>query len=101
MEWKALIFIPLALLLMSAKGCQTIEGRALEAAQAKGQTVAAVDYPPLPEACIAHVERVKPKVGEKFRWIQNRWEVTADNRDRKADDCAAWGRDMQTKFGKR
>jgi hypothetical protein len=42
---------------------------------------------------MAHVERVIPKVGEKFRWINQRWEVTADNRDRQADDCAAWDRD--------
>ncbi|MCS0459551.1 hypothetical protein [Rhizobium favelukesii] len=99
MEWKALIFIPVALLLMSAKGCQTIEERASAAAEVKGQTAAAVDFPSLPEACTAHVDRVKPKVGEKFRWINQRWEVTADNRDRQADDCAAWGRDMQTRYG--
>lgn len=98
MERAALI---LAIILMPLSGCQTIEGRAKAAAEVKGQTAAAIVFPPLPEACTAHVERVKPKVGEKFRWIQQRWEVTSDNRDRKADDCAAWGRDMQTKFSTR
>jgi hypothetical protein len=101
MEWKALIFIPVALLLMSAKGCQTTGERASAAAEATGRTTAAVDFPNLPDACTAHVDRVKPKVGEKFRWIENRWEVTADNRDRQADDCAAWGRDMQTRYSLR
>ncbi|MBB2698978.1 UNVERIFIED_ORG: hypothetical protein GGI66_003655 [Rhizobium esperanzae] len=99
MGWKTLIFIPLALLLMSNKGCQAIDERASSAAEAKGRTAAAVDFPPLPAACTAHVDRVRPKVGEKFRWIQSRWEVTADNRDRQADDCAAWGRDMKTRYG--
>ncbi|MGR9441707.1 hypothetical protein [Rhizobium leguminosarum] len=99
MGWKTLIFIPLALLLMSAKGCQTTAERASAAADATGRTVAAIDFPSLPDACTAHVVRVNPKVGEKFRWIQGRWEVTADNRDRQADDCAAWGRDMKTGYG--
>ncbi|WFU89456.1 hypothetical protein QA644_10655 [Rhizobium sp. CC1099] len=94
---KALIFI----ILMGLAGCQTVEKRATRAAQAKGQTAASVDFPPLPEACTAHVERVKAKVGEKFRWINQRWEITADNRDRQADDCRAWGRDMQTRYGAR
>lgn len=99
MERKTLILV--ALLLMPLASCQTVEGRASAAAEARGQSAAAVDFPPLPEACTAHVQRVKPKVGEKFRWIQNRWEVTADNRDRQADDCKAWGRDMQTRYGAR
>lgn len=100
MEWKALILIPLALLLMSAKGCQTLEGRATAAAQVKGQASASVDFPSLPDACTAHVQRVKPKVGEKFRWIQNRWEVVADNRDRQSEDCRQWGLDMKSRYAK-
>lgn len=94
MEYKALILmIPIVLALTSTKGCQTLEGRAEAAAQAQGHAQASSPPPPMPAACMAHVERVIPKVGEKFRWINQRWEVTADNRDRQADDCAAWDRD--------
>lgn len=100
MERKALIaaMVPIVFILMSAKGCQTLDARVEAAAQTKGQTAAAIEFPPLPAACTAHVERVRPKVGEKFRWINQRWEVTADNRDLLADDCAAWGRDMQRQY---
>jgi hypothetical protein len=94
MEWKTLIFmIPVVLALTSTKGCQTLEGRVEAAAQAQGVAQASSPPPPMPEACTAHVVRVIPKVGEKFRWINQRWEVTADNRDRQADDCRAWDRD--------
>ncbi|NTI22057.1 hypothetical protein G6M87_09300 [Rhizobium rhizogenes] len=94
MECKALILmLPVALALMSTKGCQTLDARMEKAAEAQGQTQASSPPPPMPAACTAHVERVVPKVGEKFRWINQRWEVTADNRDRQADDCAAWDRD--------
>ncbi|NNU70368.1 hypothetical protein G9X67_34500 [Rhizobium sp. WYCCWR 11152] len=101
MEYRPLILIPIALALMSAKGCQTIEERASAAATTQGQAQARVPFPDLPDSCTAHVERVIPKVGEKFRWINQRWEVTADNRDRQADNCAKWGADMQSKYGTR
>jgi hypothetical protein len=102
MERKALIFmLPVALALMSTKGCQTLDARMEKAAEAQGQAQASSPPPPMPEACAAHVERVIPKVGEKFRWINQRWEVTADNRDRQADDCRAWDRDrMAGKVGR-
>ncbi|HEY0120535.1 MAG TPA: hypothetical protein VGC14_02040 [Rhizobium sp.] len=94
MERKALIFmLPVALALMSTKGCQTLDERAEKAADIQGQAQASSPPPSMPAACTAHVERIIPKVGEKFRWINQRWEVTADNRDRQADDCAAWDRD--------
>ncbi|MBB4520463.1 UNVERIFIED_ORG: hypothetical protein M2435_001243 [Rhizobium sophorae] len=100
MERKALIaaMLPIVVILTGAKGCQTLDARAEAAAQTKGQAAAAIEFPDLPAACTAHVVRVKPKIGEKFRWINQRWEVTADNRDLLADDCAAWGLDMQTQY---
>ena len=95
---KALILIPIIALLISAKGCQTMDAQMKEAATVKGQTAASFDFPDLPAACTDHVDRVVPKVGEKVRWSQERWEITADNRDRKADDCAAWGADAKVKY---
>jgi hypothetical protein len=101
MAVKALILIPVTLLLLSAKGCQTLEAQLTEAAVTTGQTQAHFDFPDLPEACTAHVERVIPKVGEKVRWTQGRWEITADNRDALADDCDAWGKQAKQKYGGR
>jgi hypothetical protein len=92
---KALILALIALMLMSAKGCQTIEARASTAAVTQGQTQARETFPDLPTACTAHTDRVIPKLGEKVRWTQERWEIVADNRDNLADDCAAWGKDMK------
>jgi hypothetical protein len=96
---KALILIPIVLALMSAKGCQTMDDQLTKASTTKGQTAAQFDFPDLPGACTAHVDRVIPKVGEKVRWSQNRWEVTADNRDRQANDCALWGKQAKTNYG--
>lgn len=91
---KALILIPLALLY----GCKTTDAQLHAAAVTAGQAAAHFDFPDLPEACTAHVVPVIPKVGEKARWTQARWEITTRNRDDQADDCAAWGVSAKTKY---
>ncbi|MGV2099068.1 hypothetical protein [Rhizobium sp. 21-4511-3d] len=98
MAVKTLILIPIVLLLASAKGCQTLDAQLNEAAVTTGQTQAHFDFPDLPDACTAKVERVIPKVGEKVRWTQSRWEITADNRDQLAADCDAWGKQAKQKY---
>ncbi len=95
MERQTLIILPLLLLLMSAKGCQTIEERAGATAVAQGQLQAQKPFPDLPEACTAKTGRVKPQPDEARVVTLKRWEITADNRDRLADDCGAWGADMK------
>lgn len=87
---KALILIPLALLLVA---CQTTEKLLNAAATAKGQAAAQIPPIVLPEACVAKVERVKLR-DEPWVIFKFRWEVSADNRDRKADDCQAWADDL-------
>jgi hypothetical protein len=64
------------------------------AARAQGELNARSPEVIAPEACTAHIERVVPKVGEKARWTQRRWEIVADNRDRQADDCGEWIEDI-------
>lgn len=91
---KALIIISLAAL----AGCETTKAQLHEAAVTTGQAQARFDFPDLPPACTAHVNRVIPKVGEKVRWTQGRWEITADNRDQLADDCHAWGVEAKQKY---
>ncbi|SCM80020.1 conserved hypothetical protein [uncultured Pleomorphomonas sp.] len=39
--------------------------------------------------------RVVPKPGEKWRAVQGRWEIVADNEDRRAQDCAAFYDDVR------
>jgi hypothetical protein len=90
---KAMRLVLLVLVSLSVAGCQTVEQRAEKAAEKQGQAQAWSLPPSMPAACTAHVERVFPKLGEKVRWTQERWQITADNRDRRADDCAAWDRD--------
>ncbi|WP_448774013.1 hypothetical protein [Agrobacterium vitis] len=92
---------PLVLMLMSAKGCQTLDQRASAAAVIQGQARAQSQFPDLPEACVAKMGRVAPRDDEARVMTLKRWEVVADNRDRQAADCAAWGADMKSKDGAR
>lgn len=77
--------------------CQTTDenaGKRLQAA-ATAQGQAAAQIPPLvaPPACVAHMERVQLR-DEPWVIFKFRWEVAADNRDKQADDCAAWIADL-------
>jgi hypothetical protein len=94
MAWKTLT---IAALLLSS--CQTIEQRASEAAKTQGEVNASIPFPDPPAACIAKIGRVR--VGDE-PWVITfkRWEITADNRDRQAEDCAKWFADMKALWGK-
>lgn len=98
MDKRALVLVPIALLLMSAKGCQTLEGRAENAAAMKGQAMAKAPPLTLPEACTTHMQRVKLR-DEPWVIFRQRWEVAADNRDRQADDCKAFEDDYNLRLG--
>ena len=87
----AMVLLAVAL---SASACQSTGERLAEAAWAQGETKARTPQVIAPEACTAHMERVVPRVGEKARWTQKRWEIVADNRDRQADDCGEWIEDI-------
>jgi len=88
------------LMLALLAGCQSLTGRASIAAAVEGQARASVPFPDLPEACVAKMGRVWPG-DERWVIVQKRWQILAENRDRQADDCVAWGRDMQTRYGSR
>ncbi|NLS06851.1 hypothetical protein HGP14_26430 [Rhizobium sp. P32RR-XVIII] len=92
MARSALIFI--AVLLSS---CQSVDERVSAAAAVQGQARASAPFPDLPPACVAKMGRVRPG-DEPWVITFKRWEIVADNRDRQADDCAAWGRDMKTRY---
>lgn len=83
---RTLIFLAATLAL---SGCGTTSARLNHASATAGTVRAEIARPATPKSCIAKMERVRPKVGEKARWTQKRWEFVADNRDRLADDCGA------------
>lgn len=70
------------------------------AAVAQGEARAQVVIPALPDRCRQHMGRIVPKLGEKTRWTQKRWEFAADAVDRQIDDCAAFHDDLKTNLEK-
>lgn len=58
-------------------------------------------YPPqLPLECREHMRRVVPKIGDKFRGTQLRWETSADQVDAQIDRCAQFHDDWAEKASK-
>jgi hypothetical protein len=95
---KTLILLPVVLSLVSAKGCQTLDERASEAAEIQGQANAASPLPQqLDGSCTAKMERVKPSADEPRVVTLKQWGVVADNRDRLSDDCGAWWADLRAR----
>lgn len=94
MGLKALAIVAMS---VSLAACQSVEEKAdarmQSAAVVKGQAAAKIPpIVPIP-ACVAHMERVQLR-DEPWVIFRFRWEVAADNRDRLADDCAAWIADL-------
>lgn len=79
-------------------GCATTERRLTVAAGTTGRIAAGVDLPDLPAECRAHMARVIPKEGEKWRWVQKRWEIAADAEDKRVAGCAAFYDDVKAGF---
>lgn len=98
MARSTLMLVPIALALMSAKGCQTVEQRASAAAIIRGEARASSPFPDLPESCTAKTGRVIPSPDEPRVVTLKRWDTVAAIRDRKASDCAAWGVDMKDRW---
>ena len=88
----------LALTALICSGCATTERRLTAAASTSGRIAAGVDLPDLPAECRERMARVVPKEGEKWRWVQKRWEIVADNEDRRGERCAAFYDDVAEGF---
>lgn len=93
-----LVMTALCGLMMMSAGCQSTERRLESAAATKGRVSAGVVLAPLPDDCRKHMGRVLPKVGEKVRWTQKRWEYSADAVDRQIDDCTAFWDDQRSRM---
>lgn len=70
-------------------GCQTTQQRVSTSAAVVAVAKAKADLPPLPASCTVKTGRVIPKQGEPWVISNQRWNVVADQRDRKSSDCAA------------
>ncbi|MFK0330721.1 hypothetical protein ACIQUB_06315 [Rhizobium sp. NPDC090275] len=100
MASKTLMGVTLA---MGLVGCQTASDdakaqiRLNAAAVAVGQTKAQPPKLVLPGSCTAKVDRV---VDADEPWVIHnwRWQVSADDRDRKAVDCGAWAEDYNRRL---
>jgi len=76
---------------MILTGCQNNNQAGLDSAAIK-QAIAEADVnlPTLPDKCREHMGRVVPQAGEKWRWVQSRWGIVADQSDTKTDMCATF-----------
>ena len=80
-------------------GCGNLEGRLSAASSEIGRQSAGVSLPALPARCRDKMPRVTPRTGEKWRAVQERWEIVADGEDRRVRDCAAFYDDVRGGFG--
>lgn len=98
MARRALMLIPVVLALMGNRGCQTAGDRVEEAYAAKARAEAQAGLPSLPADCSAHIGPVPRRAGDLASHVIKRWEVLAANRDRQADNCAAWWGDYKMRI---
>lgn len=86
---------------MMISGCVTTEekqtSRVIAAAKIIGEVKAQSTKPSLPPDCREHIRRIYPKVGEKYRGTQLRWESSADAIDAQIDRCAQFNDDWAEK----
>ena len=69
-------------------GCQSVQDNLNAAKSAEAVTKARVTLPDWPTYCSEHMPAVVPKVGEKFRHTQSRWEVVRDNENARIQWCS-------------
>lgn len=81
-------------LMLTSSGCKTTEekqqARADSAAAAIGRMLVAPQKPKLPPECLSAMGRTYPRLGEKFRATQLRWEYLADVEDALKRRCATF-----------
>lgn len=99
MARKTLMLLPLCLLVMGNRGCETLRTEDVFVQAKKTEAVAAapISLPAsLPAACTAKTGRVRPSLSEPRVVTIKRWEVVAEHRDRQSVDCGRWWDDYRT-----
>lgn len=77
-------------------GCRSTDEARIDAAAAvAGRVAAGVTLAEWPPSCREHMDRVVPKIGEKARWVQRRWEIVAEAKDRTTDNCSKFYDDVR------
>lgn len=77
-------------------GCSaTLDKRASEAAIVKAIASAPTNIADWPAYCDEQTPKVIPKINEKWRWVQYRWEVVAENEDKRKAWCAEFYKAQQ------
>ena len=95
---KSLIFI-LSLALLSS--CGTIDQKKISQAYVnKAVAEYKIKLPDQPDFCKDKVQGVQVKIGEKWRWINYRWEVVLENVNKERAACGQWYDDMRKSFEK-
>ena len=89
------------LLSLILTGCLSTEEkqnrRVVAAATAIRLTKAKSEVPEFPPECREHMGRVYPKLTEKWRNTQLRWEYSADQVDARTDRCAQFHDEWKSK----
>lgn len=75
---------------MILSGCNTVKPTVDDAAVSKAVAQAPTVLPQYPDYCAEHVGRVVPKLNEPVYGPQERWNIVADNDDKRKDWCARW-----------
>lgn len=89
----------LGLIAMTSGGCRTDEAARLDASAAEmGRLAAGVHLPDWPQYCSEPMLAVVPKVGEKYRWTQARWEMVRAAENRRVEWCAGHYRAIANEF---
>lgn len=78
----------LILLCLLLAGCQSVQDKLNAAKSQEAVTKARVSLPDWPVYCSEEMPAVIPKIGEKFRHSQARWEVVRDNENARIKWCA-------------
>ena len=82
----------LIVLCLILSGCQTtsLQNALSQAKTAEALANQSLQLPDLPDTCTAKMERATPKANEPWVIFAKRWQILADNRDKKADSCGLW-----------
>ena len=95
------MILALASLLTICASCTTLDQRRNSAAISKAISTAPTNLPKWPAYCRDLMPTVAPKEGEKWVWVQGRWEIVRDNENKRVAWCAGFYDDIRNKFGSR
>lgn len=85
------------MMLILAGGCVTDQEKYSAAIVRQAVAAAPTNLPDWPKQCSDDMPMVIPKDGEKFRFIQDRWEIVRDNENKTKAWCSQFYADAKAK----